>query len=630
MLQKANELCAEVRSLGAALLSAYEKRDGEELARLRSAHEQRLLEAMKDIRQKQVEEALETKASLEKTKAVITERQLFYSTRQFMNAAESTSMLLGALSSYLGLIANGLSTGGASAALIPEFTVGVAGMAGSPTTLASTGGRQASNVAGSWSKAFELLSSYTNLLASLTGTMGNYSRRWEEWQLQKKLADKELEQIDKQITAADIRHTIALKEQENHELQRTHAQEVADHLRGKFSHQELYNWMVSELSSLYFQSYQLAYDTARRAERAYRHERGLAPSSFIRFGQWDSLRQGLLAGEGLQLDLRRLEMAYLHEHRRDHELTRHVSLLSLNPLALILLKETGSCEFTLPEWLFDLDHPGHYMRRIKSVSLSLPCVVGPYTNVNAKLTLVSNKVRISPDAGESYAETLSGTDSDPRFRQDFVSTQSIATSTGQNDSGLFELNFRDERYLPFEGAGVISTWRLELSGKWREVQWPQFDFQTIADAILHLRYTARDGGDTLKTRAISSLNAAIQGPTEGEPSGLNRLFSLRHEFPTEWQRFKASTDTPASFQCRITPDRFPYFLQGKTIQMGGSAVAVYQVNQVDPLPASVCTATVGVDPSPPGAWDLSVQWVAPWDEAPLPTDLFVLLRYALE
>jgi hypothetical protein len=613
---------------------------------------------MKDIRQKQVEEALETKASLEKTKAVITERQLFYSTRQFMNAAESTSMLLGALSSYLGLIANGLSTGGASAALIPEFTVGVAGMAGSPTTLASTGGRQASNVAGSWSKAFELLSSYTNLLASLTGTMGNYSRRWEEWQLQKKLADKELEQIDKQITAADIRHTIALKEQENHELQRTHAQEVADHLRGKFSHQELYNWMVSELSSLYFQSYQLAYDTARRAERAYRHERGLAPSSFIRFGQWDSLRQGLLAGEGLQLDLRRLEMAYLHEHRRDHELTRHVSLLSLNPLALILLKETGSCEFTLPEWLFDLDHPGHYMRRIKSVSLSLPCVVGPYTNVNAKLTLVSNKVRISPDAGESYAETLSGTDSDPRFRQDFVSTQSIATSTGQNDSGLFELNFRDERYLPFEGAGVISTWRLELSGKWREVQWPQFDFQTIADAILHLRYTARDGGDTLKTRAISSLNAAIQGPTEGEPSGLsgdtlktraisslnaaiqgptegepsglNRLFSLRHEFPTEWQRFKASTDTPASFQCRITPDRFPYFLQGKTIQMGGSAVAVYQVNQVDPLPASVCTATVGVDPSPPGAWDLSVQWVAPWDEAPLPTDLFVLLRYALE
>ena len=35
--------------------------------------------------------------------------------------------------------------------------------------------------------------------------------------------------------------------------------------------------------------------------------------------------------------------------------------------------------------------------------------------------------------------------------------QSIVTSHGQNDSGLFELNFRDERYLPFEGAGAISN-----------------------------------------------------------------------------------------------------------------------------------------------------------------------------
>jgi len=631
MLQKANELCAEVRSLGAALLSAYEKRDGEQLARLRSAHEQRLLEAMKDIRQKQVEEALESKASLEKAKAVITERQLFYSTRQFMNAAESTSMLLGALSSYLGLIANGISTGGASAASIPEFTVGVAGWAGSPTTLATTGGKQAANVAGSWSKAFELLSSYTNLLASLTGTMGNYSRRWEEWQLQKNLADKELEQIDKQITTADIRHTIALKEQENHDLQRTHAQEVVDHLRGKFSHQELYNWMVSELSSLYFQSYQLAYDTARRAERAYRHERGLATSSFIRFGQWDSLRLGLLAGEGLQLDLRRLEMAYLHEHRRDHELTRHVSLLSLNPLALILLKETGSCEFTLPEWLFDLDHPGHYMRRIKSVSLSLPCVVGPYTNVNAKLTLASNKVRISQEAGESYAEDLSSTDPDPRFRHDFVSTQSIATSTGQNDSGLFELNFRDERYLPFEGAGAISRWRLELSGKWPEGHWPQFDVQTIADVILHFRYTARDGVESLKTAAIRNLNQALNqlaAPAEGsetEDQGLLRLFSLRHEFPTDWQRFSQATGSTRRLSFVVTRERFPYFLQGKTLKI----LKVYSPDPSNPLSPLLDTE---VNPSiadlvPMGEpWSLTLNW----NRSEVPKDLFVVLRYTID
>ena len=39
MLQKAVELCADVRSLGASLLSALEKKDAEEMALLRSRHE---------------------------------------------------------------------------------------------------------------------------------------------------------------------------------------------------------------------------------------------------------------------------------------------------------------------------------------------------------------------------------------------------------------------------------------------------------------------------------------------------------------------------------------------------------------------------------------------------------------
>jgi len=36
-------------------------------------------------------------------------------------------------------------------------------------------------------------------------------------------------------------------------------------------------------------------------------------------------------------------------------------------------------------------------------------------------------------------------------------------SHGKNDPGMFELNFHDERYLPFEGAGAIRTWSLELA-----------------------------------------------------------------------------------------------------------------------------------------------------------------------
>ncbi|MCX9029027.1 MAG: hypothetical protein OIN86_12730 [Candidatus Methanoperedens sp.] len=65
---------------------------------------------------------------------------------------------------------------------------------------------------------------------------------------------------------------------------------------------------------------------------------------------------------------------------------------------------------------------------------------------------------------------------------------------------LFETNLRDERYLPFELSGAVSQWRLELPADVR-----QFDYNTISDVILHLRYTARDGGEQLRKGASEKL-----------------------------------------------------------------------------------------------------------------------------
>lgn len=567
LLQKANELCADVRALGAALLSAYEKRDAEALSMLRSNQEIRLLDAMKEVRQKQIEESREQKNVLEKTKDQVTHRRNFYRDIEFMNAWELASMTMGAYANIISMIASGLATGGTSAAAIPDITIGTSGWAGTPVTTAKTGGQQASNIANSGAKAYEMLAGVFNMIASLSGTMGSNQRRWEEWKLQEQLADKELLQIEKQMLAADIRCQIAEKELENHEIQRENAQEVHSYMQNKFTNEELYTWMVSEISTIYFQCYQLAYEAARRAEIAYRFERGLTDSSFVRFGQWDSLRRGLMAGERLQLDLRRLEMAYLNENRREYELTKHISLLSLNPLALIALKETGQCEILLPEVLFDLDYPGHYMRRIKTVSISIPCVTGPYSNVNCTLTLLSNKTRISHSNAGDYPENMSEKGGDTRFINDFAPMQSIATSSAQADSGLFELNFRDERYLPFEGAGAISRWRIELSGKWKNeeesIDFSQFDFSTITDVILHMRYTARNGGDLLKQEAIEALKELLESSNDGEDK--IRLFSIRHEFPVEWhQLLNAESST---LNLSFNHERFPFLFYGKNIQI---------------------------------------------------------------
>jgi Tc toxin complex TcA C-terminal TcB-binding domain len=89
-------------------------------------------------------------------------------------------------------------------------------------------------------------------------------------------------------------------------------------------------------------------------------------------------------------------MAYHDNNKRELELVRHVSLRQLDPVALLTLRITGSCSVTIPEWLYDRDCPGHYMRRIKTVALSIPSVVGPYTGVNCTVTLQSSTLRVSP------------------------------------------------------------------------------------------------------------------------------------------------------------------------------------------------------------------------------------------
>jgi hypothetical protein len=90
------------------------------------------------------------------------------------------------------------------------------------------------------------------------------------------------------------------------------------------------------------------------------------------------------------------QKAYLTENNRDMELTKNISLKALDPVQLDMLRYTGRCSFKLPDILFDLDHPGHYYRRIKSLSISIPSIVGPYSGVNCTLTLNSSKTRKTP------------------------------------------------------------------------------------------------------------------------------------------------------------------------------------------------------------------------------------------
>jgi hypothetical protein len=593
ILQKANELVSEVKALGGALLAAIEKRDAEQLARIRLTHERDLLNLVTQVRQLQIQEAEESLQAVKKGQEGAKLRYAYYSSREFMNATEGVQEKLSEASIILQIISGGLDLLASFSHGTPGGVLGLSANAGTDPAGAksswSHGGENTGRALSAAARASSMLASVAQAGSAMAGTMASYERRQEEWDHQLNLAKNDIAQFKEQIAAAEQRLSIAQQELANHEKQIEHANAIKSFMLGdpnqtvssvskekKFTTLELYDWMMREVANVHSSSYNLAFDMAKQAEHCYRFELGLEEEkeNYIKFGKWDDdddLEKCLLAGEKLQRDLRRLESAYLEKNKRDIELTKHISLRQIDPVALLMLQQTGQCYVTLPESLFDADYPGHYLRRIKSLSLTIPCVVGPYTSINCTLTLQSAKVRITDQADNKYGKK----DEDKtRFRSYLAAVQSIATSTAQNDSGMFELNFRDERYLPFEGAGAVSTWRIEMPKDCNA-----FDFNTISDVIFKLSYTARhsDNDDFRKTvrdaRNLENAPKVTQEDLEEQlealikPAGFLSMFSAKQEFPPEWHRFlhPQNTDPGNKLNLPLTPNRFPFQFRDRDI-----------------------------------------------------------------
>ena len=554
--QKAAELVQEIRSLGSSLLQTLEKKDAEAMSLLRSELEMKVLKAVRDMKLLQINEAKEQIEILTRTKAVTEERDKYYTNIKKIIPNEQLNLdKLGESQDYQ-LKSQIVRTVAGALALIPEFHLGVSGFGGSPEVVLQLGGSALSKATAIGADILNILGSVASYEANRASILGGYDRRFEDWKLQERLAKKELEQIKRQTVAAEIRRDIAETDLKNHDLQIENAKKTDEFMRSKFTNKELYEWTIGQISSVYFRAYQLAYDFAKKAERCYRFELG-NDDAFIGFGYWDSMKKGLQSADHLFHDIKRMEAGYLDKNKREYEVTKHISLALLDPLSLVRLRATGICDFEIPEAVYDMDHPGHFFRRVKSVSISLPCIAGPYTSVSAKLSLVSNKYRKNTakaqGAGTPKEEYEEVTGNDERFTYNVGAIQSIAASNSQNDSGMFELNFRDERYLPFEGCGAVGKWRLELP---KEVR--QFDYNTISDVVMHVKYTSREGGGSLRGLAGTTLKEKLlEIKQQLNQSGLHIALNMKYDLPNEWHLLK----TNGAVDLKIDKSRLPYFVQ---------------------------------------------------------------------
>ncbi len=529
--RKAQDLVDRLRAFGGELLGVLERRDAEELSILQNRQEGNIRQMTRAVREAQVEMATQYLGQMEAARESAEARQKYYE-KQIADGLTSLQrsqldIMTAAAASHL--TGAGLKVGAVIAYAAPQLLAG-------PFIFGTMiGGEQVGKAMETGAEIAEALGEGLSVLGELYGVRVEQERQEDEWAYQVMLAKADHRELGHQVASARAQLAQAQRDLEIIDQEIADLEAVATFLTGKFSNAELYQWQAGRLAQMYFASYGLAHETAKAAERAYQYEHGVN-DSYIQPVYWESRRAGLLAGEALGVDLERLGSAYVSADGRGFEITKRISLLQLDPLAVLNLKNDGRCEFALTEALFDRDFPGHYARRIKTISVVFDGPEGPL-EVNAVLTQTGHKTVLTPDPkAVRYLLDAKG-DLPGSIRSDWRPTQQIAlsdTEQHRDNNGLFELRFDDERYLPFEGTGAVSTWRMEVTGR---RPWDLYD------VTLLVKYTAEQGGDVFAN--------AVRGMRK--PYAAARYIDVAGEFPTEWETFTGGGDLVLP----LTPDLFP-------------------------------------------------------------------------
>jgi hypothetical protein len=358
----------------------------------------------------------------------------------------------------------------------------------------SDGGSRYEGVTEAVGGMMQLEGQVATLIAERLATAEGYRRRRQDWQIQYEQAQAEVNALAKQLDALAIREKAARTTLQQAQAQQAQVQVMLTYLKSRFTQATLYQWLSGQLAAQYYQAYDAVVSLCLSTQACWQYELGDFSTTFIQTGTWNDHYRGLQVGETLQLNLHQMEAAYLARHERRLEITRTVSLKDLLD-DFDTNKGNGCFEFDLKEELFDRDYPGHYLRQIKSVSITLPTSLGPYQDVKATLTQTKSSTLLQADlSGVNYLITDGKKGTAHAIITNLRASQQIALSSGLNDAGQFELNFSDERYLPFEGTGAVSSWVLKFP---RPDKLPQSDLLARLDnVIVHVRYTALDGGES--------------------------------------------------------------------------------------------------------------------------------------
>jgi predicted XRE-type DNA-binding protein len=458
---------------GSSLQLALERQDNEKMTLLLQTQQQVVLKQQADLQQSNLKGLQHSLSALQASRDGATLRQTHFRNLIAGNLsdAEIAGLTLRSTAMTTNLAATGLLIAGGAANAAPNvFGMANGGSEWGAPVLGTAHATQAAAVAQDQS-------------AGISEVTASYQRRQEEWQLQHDIAKNEVTQLDAQIKSLTEQVAMAQKQIALAETEQAHAQTLYELQTTRFTGQALYNWLAARLSALYYQLYDVTLPICLQAKAALVQELGDQDTDGVfRVPVWDNLWQGLLAGEGLSVELQKLDSIWLARGAMGLEATRTVSLATLfgaetfkdklqtvldgNPVdpsggvSLALMENTFRA--TLDLSVLELEksyNMGCKTRRIKSVAVTLPTLLGPYQNIEATLEL---------------------------------DKKTVTLSHGMSDNGRFVTNFNDSRFLPFEGLDVtqgmlsLKVFNAGEDGAQRDV------VANLNDIIVHLHYIIRD------------------------------------------------------------------------------------------------------------------------------------------
>ncbi len=408
--------------------------------------------------------------------------------------------------------------------------------------------------------------SLSQLQSSILSQKASYERRSQEWQFQEGLANFDIELGNQSIKIANTRVDISSQEKRISELQKQHSTEVLNFLKNKFTNAELYAWMIGIMEGVY--SYFLAQttSTAKLAYKQLAFERQSEPSVNIQDDYWGSEeefsglssglssdgpiadRRGLTGSSRLLQDIVRLEQEAIETDERRLQISKTISLSTLDPSSFVKFQRTGILNFSTPMEIFDRDFPGHTMRLIKSVDINLIALIPTVEGVNASLSSLPSSSIVAGDI-------------QPEAREIRRLSEKMIFNGARGENGVFQLQQNPNIYNAFEGMGVAASWIFEM-------QKPSnfLDYNSIADILITINYTAIDNSN-YRSQIIEELGQRFQG---------ERPFSFKNNFPDQWYDLNNAdlflVEDQLKVKFNLRPIDFPPNISRISIEQIGLAV----------------------------------------------------------